>query len=77
MKERCELGAADSLSGGVTNALSQLAGSGLNPLTELVRELAEVAHDVLAYYPSSLVWRHRVEFFGRDQPGCVSHETSR
>lgn len=57
----------------MTNLFGQPAGSGLNSLAELVRELTEVGHDVLAYHPSSLVWRHRVEFFGRYQPGRVSH----
>lgn len=66
--------AADSL-GGRATLFSQPGSCGLNSLAEVVRELVEVSHDVLAHDPSSFVWRHRVEFFGGDQPGRVRHVT--
>ncbi|HUR49368.1 MAG TPA: hypothetical protein VMY88_07590, partial [Acidimicrobiales bacterium] len=47
--------AEDSLDGGATKLLGQPAGGRLNSLSEIVRELVEVGHDVLAYYPSALI----------------------
>ncbi|MGH3850837.1 MAG: hypothetical protein ACRDRT_14235 [Pseudonocardiaceae bacterium] len=55
--------------------LGQQTGSGFNSPAEVVREVIEVGHDVLAHDPSPFVWRHRIEFFGGDQPRCVGHVT--
>ena len=72
-RARRGLAAVGSIDGRAIELLGQPAGGGFDSATEVVGEMVEVGHDVLAHDASPLVRRHLVELRGSDQPRYVSH----